>query len=455
VAAPLTVVVGAGISGLACAYALKKSGANVLVLEASVRPGGVIQSVREDGFLFELGPQSFSGSDRLFALCDELNISDQLLEAPRRAPRYILVAGKLVEVPLSPRAFVTSPLLSWRTKWSLLADLFRTTRPPETDETVASFVRSRFTPELLDRLVGPFVSGIYAGDPEELSLRAAFPKIHEAEKLSGSIIRGSFRLAKNTKPQTRRSKGLFTFQQGNETLVKALAAALGDSLSCNTEVVAEIQCDRGQFLLETEAGNVRAPVRAEKLVLATASGVNANLLRQIAPAATWPLSEIEYAPVAVVSHGYRSVQIGRDLRGFGFLIPRSANLQTLGTVWNSSLFPGRAPADQVVITSFIGGARKPQTHHMAPKESAELVRREVGQILAIQGEPTAERITDYWAAIPQYNFGHTRRLKTIRASAERAPGLFLVGSYWNGPAIGACIEHAFAVAEQVRIGYGT
>jgi oxygen-dependent protoporphyrinogen oxidase len=446
-------VVGAGISGLTCAYALKKAGENVLVLEASDRPGGVIKSVAETGFLFELGPQSFSGTDALFQICDELGLASQLLEAPHDVPRFIFLEGKLVPVPLSPLAFFSSSLLSWRTKFSILSEVFKTSPPPSADESVASFVRAKFTPELLDRLVGPLISGIYAGDPEELSLRAAFPKIYEAEKLSGSVIRGTIRLAKTkTSTQHSRRPGLFSFSKGNQTLPDALAAFLGPALRVGAGIDSQIERDGDRFVLKVVGAGAAEEIRADKVVLATPTTVNAYLLRWIAPAASVPSFDIEYAPVAVVSHGYSKDQVKTDLRGFGLLIPRSQNILTLGTVWNSSLFPGRAPANHVLVTSFIGGARKPKMHHLSDQESADFVRREVGQILRVSGDPVIERVTNYHSAIPQYNLGHTKRLETIRQAVATVPRLWMVGNYWQGPAIGVCVENALAVAEAARIG---
>jgi len=451
-AAPLTVIVGAGISGLTCAYALKKSGQNVRVLEASARRGGYIDTVEESGFLFELGPQSFSGTEPLFKLCEELGISDQLVEAPHDAPRYIVIDGKLVPVPMSPGAFLASSLLSWKTKFSIIADVFRTSVPAHTDESVATFVRARFTSELLDRLVGPFVSGIYAGDPEKLSLQAAFPKIYEAEKVSGSVIRGSIRQAKSkTVTQQTRRPGLYSFQKGNATLPQALADFLGTAIRYNAKVEQEIRRDGDCFVLTIAGNSGSEEIRAEKLVLATPTGVNADLLRLIAPAATFPSSDIEYAPVAVVSHGYHKDQVGTPLRGFGFLIPSSEKMRTLGTVWNSSLFAGRTPAEHILMTSFIGGAGKSNRERLSEAESAEIVRREVGGLLRISGGPVIERVVDYRLAIPQYNIGHRQRLQTIREAAANVPGLWLTGNYWQGPSVGACIEHSLAVAEEIQI----
>src|SRR5216683_5577492 len=223
------IVVGGGVSGLVCAYALRKAGVEALVVEASGRAGGVIRSERSDGFLLELGPQSFSGTAGLRRLCAELGIEDQLVEAPALAPRYVLVNGELVAVPMSAPALLTSSLLGWGTKWNIARDAFGRSQAPEGDESIAGFVRRKFGAEVLDRLVGPFVSGVYAGDPERLSLRSAFPQVHEAEKSAGSVIRGMMRQAKAGK-KSRQRPALQSLREGNETLVRTLCAKLGKTL---------------------------------------------------------------------------------------------------------------------------------------------------------------------------------------------------------------------------------
>jgi len=445
-------VIGAGISGLTCAYALKKSGQNVLLLEASPRPGGVIQSVEENGYLFELGPQSFSATSELAELCKELLLIEQVLEAPHGAPRYILIDRKLVKVPLSP-ALLTSGLLSWGTKLTFLRDILGKTSPPETDESIAAFVRRKFSAQFLDRLVGPFVSGIYAGDPEQLSLRAAFPKLYEAEKAAASVIRGGLKLAAKagetvTRPRTRQR--LLSFRGGNETLVGALAAALGPALRCNVEV-SEVRSAGNKFQIATHSAAGSQEMTCDRVVLATPTDASAQILRGMVPAASAALENILYAPVAVVSLAYKRQQVARSLSGFGFLAPRSSELRTLGSVWNSSLFPARAPEGHVLLTNFVGGATDPSATALSEEELAALVHREIAPILKITGVPEKVRTTRYRHAIPQYNLGHLERLQEIQDSIARVPGLRLIGNYWKGPAIGTCVEQALAVAEEIRI----
>lgn len=443
------IVVGAGISGLACAHALKKSGHDILVIDSEAHPGGIIRSASDSGFLFEAGPQSFNNTSRLAALIHDLGIAGELIVAPPRAPRYVLLNGKLKAVPLSPPALLTTSLLSWSTKFSLLAEPFRTTRPPNQEESVASFVRRKFTGELLDRLVAPFVSGIYAGDPKVLSLAGAFPQVYEAEKSAGSIIRGMKRAAKQNPSQDR--PALASFRNGNHTLTNALAKFLGPSLLLNTRVSSIGRSTNGEFSVIAETTSGAQNFTCRNLVLATPTKTAAEIGHGLAPAVSKLLAEIEYAPISVISLGYRRANVSNSLHGFGFLVPKTAQYRLLGAVWNSSLFPGRTPADHVLLTTFQGGALD-TIGALHRYENPELVHDELAQILGIFASPVITRKTFYENAIPQYNLGHLDRLAAIQSELAKIPGLHLTGNYLKGPAIGTCVEHAQSVAESVRIG---
>lgn len=439
-----------------CAYALRKAGVDAQIVEAGPRPGGMIRSERRDGYLLELGPQSFSSTAQILELCRELRIEDQLMDAPPRAPRFVLIHGELRAVPLSPPAFFASSLLGAGTKWRILRDVFGRSAPPEGgDESVAAFVRRKFSEELLDKLVGPFVSGIYAGDAEKLKLRAAFPQLYEAERSSGSIVRGMIRAAKS-KPKPRHKPTLQTFRDGNETLVKALAASLGSALRTETSITdisledsASASSAERKIQVALSAGKSTERVTPDTLILATPSNVSADLLRPLAADVAVALNQIEYARVAVVSLGYAKPAIARNLDGFGFLIPRSEKIRTLGTVWNSSLFPDRAPADHVLLTSFAGGATDPGITEYPAEQISSIVHGELARILKIQSAPSFSNVTVYSRALPQYNVGHTERVAAIRALTAKFPDIFLTGNYFSGPAIGSCVENALSVAEAV------
>ena len=455
-------VVGAGISGLTAAYALQKSGISTLVFEAASRPGGVIQSLQRDGYLLECGPQSFSGNTSVTTICRDLEILDQRILADPKAPRYVLIDGKLKNVPMGPGLLV-SPFLGGGTRIAILRDLFGKSHAPEPDESVADFIRRKFSPTLLDRLVGPFVSGVYAGDPEKLSLRSAFPVLYEAEAASGSILRGAFAVMKQRKAESgtapREKPTLQTFRQGNETLIRALAKKLGDHLVCDIEVTSIEPLDPGReakaprFLVYLRTPRGDEKIEAERIILATSPKAAGKLLSSLNPSFETQLDPVDYAAVGVVSLGYRKQDVGNALAGFGFLVPRSSGLNVLGTVWNSSLFPGRAPEGHALLTSFVGGATNPRMIQKSAEELVALVHREIRPLLSIRKEPVFSNVTTWLRALPQYNLGHKARLEAIEKLRAGFPGLHLVGNYLNGPAIGTCIEHALKVADGIRISF--
>ncbi len=441
------IVVGGGISGLACAHFLKEAGIQSLVLEAADQPGGFIRSTAQGGFLVEEGPQSFTCTDLLLEMIRDLDIEDELVRANPRAPRYVLVNGALLPVPLSPPALLTTPLLNRRSKWTLLRDAFGRTRPPDPDESIAAFVRRKFTEEMLERLVGPFVSGIFAGDPEQLSLRAAFPMVYEMERQYRSVIRGAMKSRRNA---TGERPTLSSFKSGNATLVGALAAAIGASLRCGARasaVLHERANGRAGFGVRIETRGRVETLRCDALLVATEPVVAGRILGKLSADFRRLLGDVEYAPVAVVALGYSQKRIRRQLNGFGFLVPRREGLRVLGTVWNSSLFPGRAPEGAVLMTSFVGGVNDPASASLDPAALVDTVHADVAPLLGIQGPPKFSLVKRYPRALPQYNLGHAARVSALERLCDTLPGLWLAGNYLEGPAIGTCVRRAQRVAQ--------
>jgi protoporphyrinogen/coproporphyrinogen III oxidase len=458
-------VVGAGISGLATAYGLQKSGVAVRVLELAPRPGGVIQSVQRGGYLLECGPQSFSGNSATTSLCKDLGMLEERVLADPKAARYVLINGQLRAVPMGP-ALLASSFLGGGTRTAILRDIFGKSESPEPDESVAAFIHRKFSDTLLERLVGPFVSGIYAGDPEKLSLRAAFPLLYEAEKSDGSISRGAFKIMKQRKavqgdaPQTPREKPtLQTFRNGNETLTTALAGKLADRLACGVEVTRIESLPSSQeprsprFLVHARGPRGEETLEVERLILSVPTETAGKLLADVDAGFSEQLGPIAYSGVAVVSLGYAKKDIENSLSGFGFLVPRSSGLSVLGSVWNSSLFPGRAPEGHVLLTSFVGGATNPAAIQQTPESLSAQVHRELKPILGIRKDPVFSNVTIWPRAIPQYNLGHTARIAAAHAIRARYPGLHFSGNYLSGPAIGTCVEHALKVADEIRISF--
>jgi oxygen-dependent protoporphyrinogen oxidase len=443
------IVVGGGISGLVCAYALRKAGVDVQLLEASPRVGGIICSARREGFLLEIGPQSFRGTVPLHNLCMELGIATKIVQAPSAAPRYVLIKGELRSVPLSPPALLKSSLIGTRTKLSLGRDALGSSKPPEQDESVAAFVRRKFTAELLDRLAGPFISGIHAGDPERLSLRSAFPQLFEAERSTGSVIRGLKR-AMEASEGPRERPTLLNFREGMETLTRALREKLGAAVRVESELVGIGRgSPSGPFQLKIRESGQESLFTTDTLLVSAPADVAARLLSELNANLERLLGGIEYASMAVVSLGYRRLKVSHALNGFGFLVPRSAKLRTLGTVWNSSLFPDRAPEGQVLLTSFVGGATDADAIKLSVEDLVTLVHKETAPLLGIRETPVFSNVVVYPRALPQYNLGHSQRLADLEKVRQTTPGLWLLGNYLRGPSMGACVEQSQSVAQDV------
>src|SRR5580704_6851896 len=445
-------VIGAGISGLACAYRLQQFGLEVPVFESNSAAGGMIDSVEKDGMLFEAGAQSFQGTPELLALIRELGLEAQLQKADPRAPRYVLLHGRLRKIPMSPQALLASTLLNPVSRWKIASEPFKKSQPPNQEESVASFVRRKFGHEILEYLVAPFVSGVYAGDPEKLSLKAAFPTLDEWERQYGSVIRGAKKSRAAAAPgveQAASRPSLCSFTTGVSALPRALAANLGERFGANVKATAVEAADSG-FALHASHGDSATVLNASAVVFATPSYAALDIVRPFAPKLATILGAIAYAPVAVVAAGYRRMQVSDALIGFGFLVPRAEKIRTLGTIYNSSLFSGRAPENSVTITSFIGGATDLEISQLAESEIANIAHRDNAKILQISGSPMVTQVWKWNRALPQYNLGHGHIVESLRTVLRETPGVFLAGNYLEGPAVGKCLENGYKTADAVE-----
>ena len=355
-------VVGAGISGLSTAWFLRRSGYSVRVLEASAYPGGSVRSELSDGYLVEAGPNStLENTDALGELIRGVGLEQQVCEANAQAKRrYILKRGELLPLPGSPLSFIKTPLFSAAGKWRLLAEPF--IRRARSEETIAQFVRRRLGHEFLDWAIDPFISGVYAGDPEQLSVQSATRKIHALEAEYGSLFVGALRrMLAGRRSGPAPSGRMISFKQGMQAFPLAIAKDLGDSVETGV-TVAELTRGRDMWQLRDNGGGEVA--NADQVVFSVPAYRVADLLQALIPDAAQRLRRIDYPPVASVATGFRRDQVGHSLDGFGFLIPRRENRQTLGSLFSSTLFPGRAPEGQVLLTSFIGGDRNHSVNEM-------------------------------------------------------------------------------------------
>jgi protoporphyrinogen/coproporphyrinogen III oxidase len=440
-------VIGAGISGLACALRLSELGVSVRILEATENPGGLIATVHRDGFLFESGPQSFQLTTELRDLIRAAGCESELIQAEPRATRYVLHRGKLHPAPMSPPSVLTSPLLSLGSKMRVLSEPLRPSKPVAADESIADFVRRKFGTEILEHLAGPFVSGVFAGDPEKLSLRSAFPSLAQWEEEYGSVIRGAIKTRGNGE---RVRPTLASFRTGMATLLKAIGQKLGPALTTGISVDSVERNGPDCWTIHCPGARQAATQSADAVVLATPAYTAAKLLAPTVERLASTLAGIPYAPIAVVGQGYRRESIGPALNGFGFLVSHAERLRVLGTIWNSSLFPGRCPDGTVLMTSFLGGATNPQILSMNDSQIGSQAHEELAKILQISGPPIAQQLWRHLRALPQYNLGHAQKVTAIREDLSRLPGLFITGNYLDGPSIGSCVLQGFRTAQSVR-----
>lgn len=443
------VVVGGGIAGLTCAWRLHRAGREALVLEQAPESGGNTRTSVEGGYRLERGPHTFMASARaVFDLVEALGLEDALVPTrPEATARFIARRGRLHPVPTGPLSFLTTSLLSLKGKLALAAEPWRNERG-EPNDTAAQFFDRRFGREAARVLAGAFVSGVYAGDPSLLSAPAAFPLFWRFEQESGSMIRGAMkhrreqRRADEAAGRTPR-KGLFSFTEGMGQLPAALAAALGDRCRTGVEVRAVEAASEG-FRTITAAGEVRS----RSVVVATPPKVASGLLRGLDEELSTLLLGVPLAPVAVVYLGY-----GRRCPpipdGFGFLVPRGEGLRTLGVLFPSRLFDGRAPDGGDLLTAYIGGMTDPDALDLADDELEGIVRSELADLTGLDSEPEHVRVRRYEAAIPQLVLGHLERVEGVKRRLAAVPGLVLAGNYLKGVGVKDAVASGDEAAEAV------
>jgi oxygen-dependent protoporphyrinogen oxidase len=432
-------IVGGGISGLAAAYELHRRGVRVRVLEAAPRVGGVITTERFDGWVVDGGPDSLLvQKPAAVALCRELGIDDRLVSTliPRTA--YILrdehlhpiAEGSFLGFPITLGALARSSVFTAGGKLRMACEVVLPRREGDDDESIGAFVRRRFGEEAVDYLAEPLLAGIHAGDVDRLSIRALFPRLVEAERASGSIIR-AFRALR----MTPASQGAFVSLPGGVAeLVDALAAALEPSTVRLSVRVTDVR-RTSTYLLETAAGRTEA----QAVILATPAYVAGSLLRSFDTRLAALCESVPYASTATVAFGYRREQIAHPMQGSGFVVPRVERVPLLAGTWVTSKWPRRAPSDHALIRGFLGGGRDPRRLDASDQVLIDLARDELSRLLGITGPPIFSRLFRWMRHSPQYEVGHLQRLVAIEERLKALPGMFVTGSGFRAIGIPDCV----------------
>jgi oxygen-dependent protoporphyrinogen oxidase len=472
-------VIGGGISGLAAAYRLlelsAKGGTKIAVelFEAGPRLGGVIWTERIDDCLAELGADSFiTNKPAAIELCQRLKVDDRLIPtdaAHRQA--LVLRRGKPVPIPegfmlMAPSKIgpvLASPIFSPLGKLRLALELLVPRRKEMEDESVASFVRRRLGAEALDRLVQPLVAGIYTSDPEKLSLEATLPRFIEMERQHGSLIRaarsqrpgnnsaGNSSATDSTPRESGARYGMFaSFREGLSELVAALVRQIEGTGRIYRETairaVRRSADSTGGWTLEAADGRSLA---FDAVIVALPAPRAAELLAPVDAELGAALGAIEYASSAIVVTGHFERDVAHPLNASGLVIPAVERRQVLSVSFASRKFAGRAPAGQVVLRTFVGGALQPEFLERTDEELVRLVQSELADILGVRGEPTFVRVSRHDRSMPQYHVGHRERVARIRTLLCGHPRLAFAGNAFDGVGVPDCVQSGETAAERV------
>lgn len=440
-------VIGGGLGGLTAAHALVKAGFDAHVLEASGHPGGVIGTSRADGFVREHAASSFLGGPPrgALALCEELGVAvDKASDRAKR--RWIYIDGKLRALPRSPLELLRSDLLTWRGKLALAREPFAKRRAQNEDESVHAFAARRLGAEAARAIVAPFVTGVFAADSHDISLEAGFPRLAELDA-HGGLIRGSARQAAQQlvvrlsgKKTARTPRGLWAPRGGLGTLIDALAERLGSRVRTGAAVRALAPADRG-VLVDGE--------KWDAVVLATPAHAASSLVAGAWPELATRLSSLRRAPAALVYLGMPAAEVPKAADGFGFLVAQGEDLRVLGVVFESTVWPGRAPDGQILLRCIIGGGRDPEAAQLSDGELVELAQRDVGKALETTAKATHTSVVRWERGIPQYELGHRDHVRAAVA-AGRAQRIALAGADYRGPGVNDLCADADVIVSELR-----
>jgi oxygen-dependent protoporphyrinogen oxidase len=447
------IVLGAGISGLATAYWLYKDSYDVTILEQNSEAGGSMISKKEKGYLVDYGPNSGLETTPLIRrLVEEAGISDEMVYANEKGnKRYILKNDKLYPLPMNPPDFITTKLFSAKAKFRLLAEPFIGKSEDGYYQSVSQFVRRRLGQEFLDYAINPFVAGVFAGDPDELSVKSAFPKLYRLEEVYGGLIKGMIKGAKERKQREEESKQvarMFSFKNGMQTFPKAIAEKLKTQINYVCRVKSVERSENLWKVLIDQKGEQKELLA--DVILSTIPAYSAgrvfSCIDNHLPEHT---DKIYYPPVMVLYLGYKKENIGQPLDGFGYLIPQIEKKSYLGAIWSSVIFPGRTDEDNACFTIFIGGARSPELFDMKKENLIKKVLDEFHSTMKINSDPVFTTDMMWEKAIPQYNTGYIEHEKYFEQFEEENPGIFLSGNYRGGISVGDCVKNSEVVFKKI------
>lgn len=449
------IIAGAGISGLSLAFGLlqRDPKLDITVFEAEKQAGGKIRTEKVSGYLCEAGVNGFlDNKPSTLDLAAQLGLSP-LKSNDSSRKRYICLDGGLRRIPESPVAFFMSDFLSLSGRLRMMAELFVPKKIYE-DESLAEFAVRRVGKEFLEKLLDPMASGIYAGDPEKMSIRSCFGKVYELEQKYGGLIKGFMALAKEKKKGGKKVEAgpggtLMSFSGGMGSLVEALCSSLGSRVRTGGAVKA-VEKKNDAYSVLTEDG---AWHEADCVVFASPAHSTADIVRDMDSGIAAILSQMEYPPLSVAAFGYKKEKLKIDTDLFGFLVPGREKRKVLGTLYDSSIFTNRAPEGYVMLRSMVGGARHPELGMLDADKLVSTVRAELKDIAKVDPEPDFVWTYRWEKAIPQYHVGHHERLRSLDELAAKHKNFYLAGNAYRGVSVNDSIANSLELAEKIVQGH--
>ncbi len=447
-------VIGAGITGLATAHWLNKDGYNVTIVEAKSKVGGSMVTEKENGYLIDFGPNSgLETSPLIKILVEDLNLKEQFIYGNKEGnKRYILKNDELQALPMNPKDFLSTKLFSTKAKLRLALEPFVGKSKDGYYQSISEFVTRRLGREFLDYAINPFVAGVYAGNPDKLSVKSAFPKLYRLEELYGGLIKGTIKGARERKKSGEKSKqdaAMFSFVDGMVTLPKAIHSEFGDKVLLNSSVIS-VDKINDKFEITYNQNGTQTKLEADLVISTAPSYITSKIFSNFDSELSNHLSKIYYPPVMVLYLGYDKKDIGQPLDGFGFLIPSKEKKNFLGALWSSVIFDNRAPEGKAAFTLFIGGARSPELLSDDNSKLIDDVVKEFESLMHIKGKHEFIKSNFWNKAIPQYNIGYVEHENYFKQFEEKNPGIILGGNYVGGISIGDCIKSSEILFEKAK-----
>lgn len=440
------VVVGGGIAGLAGALALQEATSEVWLVDASDRPGGVMRTDHVGGYVVERGPNTFQVKAPMLSVLRERRLESALVRAqPESRRRQLVRDGALVPLPMSPLALAKTPLLTTRGKLRLLAEPL-CLRRDAAGESVAEFIGRRLGREVVTSLLGPFLTGVYAGDEHELGAEAVFGPWVALERRFGSLALGG--VASLLRRGERGLRGTWSAPEGLGPFARRLAERLREPPSLAASVVG-LSREQSSWRVSLSGPGGDSEVRAARLLLALPAYAAAPLLEDVDARVAELLAGIEYAPIAALSLGVARAAVREPIEGFGFLVPREEKLDLLGCLFMSRLFPGRAPDGHELLQCMLGGVRSRQTLDEPDDALLAHACANLDALLGLGGEPHGLGIARWPRAVPQPGRDHVGRIAELRARTGALPGLALAGSYVAGVGVADSFASGVAAARDL------